>query len=80
MKINVDNDRYVYITSIENIILDRLRAAVHWRSREDAERGFKLLAHHFEEIDKDYLTSNTESKSEQLELNKWILEVMNNKT
>lgn len=47
VKVQIDKDNYVYLISVEDIILDRLRAGVHWQSEEDQIWAFKLLAEHF---------------------------------
>jgi len=69
-KVNIDNENYVYLISIEDIILDRLRAAVHWNSEQDSIWGFRLLVQHFEQVDLDYLRQNTEDKVELIRRNK----------
>lgn len=71
-KVVIDEQHYVYLISIEDIILDRLRAAVHWKSEEDSIWGFKLLAKNYEYVDIAYLYSNTESFSESSTLKEWI--------
>lgn len=70
----VDDEKYeyVYVISKEDLILDRLRAAVHWKSEEDTKWGFKLLLNNYDHIDKKYLFSNTETEEEKKELEHWI--------
>lgn len=35
LKAQIDEDNYVYLISIEDIMLDRLRASVHWGGEQD---------------------------------------------
>jgi len=72
IKVEIENGRYVYLISIEDIILDRLRAAVHWKSAEDSIWGFKLLAKNIDVVDIDYLYKKLETKSEENELDNWL--------
>ncbi|MEK4031186.1 MULTISPECIES: DUF6036 family nucleotidyltransferase [Bacillaceae] len=71
-KIFIDDENYVYLISIEDIILDRLRAAVHWKSLEDREWGFKLLASNFDSLDKQYLFEHCQTQKEVNELDDWF--------
>jgi hypothetical protein len=70
--------RKVYVIGIEDIILDRLRAAVNWRSGVDREWGFRLLYTYFPKIDVDYLYANVETPSEMRELKLWIEKIQKN--
>ena len=72
VKVEIDNDKYIYLISIEDIIHDRLKAAVHWSSLEDREWGFKLLTGNFNDVDLAYLYNKLETVPEQLELDLWI--------
>lgn len=45
----------VYLIGIEDIILDRLNAFVHWKSERDGEWAEEMLALHRDRIDRDYL-------------------------
>ncbi|SDM52824.1 hydrogenase maturation protease [Geoalkalibacter ferrihydriticus] len=49
------DDRLVYLIGLEDLIIDRLNAFVHWRSARDGEWAEQLLALHFDEVDFDYL-------------------------
>lgn len=49
------NDTKVYIVGIEDLIADRLNAAVHWKSADDRRWAERLFAMHRETIDLDYL-------------------------
>ena len=74
-KVEIDEKNYIYLISVEDIILDRLRATVNWRSEEDRIWGFKLLASNYEIIDLDYLKNHTETVKEAMELNDWIQQI-----
>ncbi|GGB34332.1 hypothetical protein F3157_05175 [Virgibacillus dakarensis] len=71
-KLEIDDENYVYVISVEDIIMDRLRAAVHWKSVEDHFWAAKMLASNFTSIDKGYLFSQTESPKETELLNEWM--------
>lgn len=72
-KVQIDDDgHYVYLISAEDIILDRLRAAVHWHSEEDSIWAFRLLSRNFTHVDLDDLRNRTETKTEREVLEEWI--------
>lgn len=71
VKASITDDRYVYIISIEDIILDRLRAYTHWTSAQDGEWGFELLARNSDEVDKVYLYNHIEHPNEKVNLDEW---------
>ncbi|MBP1934824.1 DUF6036 family nucleotidyltransferase [Ammoniphilus resinae] len=75
IKLAIDDDKYVYVISIEDIIMDRLRASVHWRSSEDKIWGFKLLANNYERVDLTYMRQSVETKLEEIELENWISQI-----
>jgi hypothetical protein len=54
LKVDSD-DGYVYLIGAEDIILDRLRAAVHWKSKADEEQAVRMMTTLYDEIDWDYL-------------------------
>lgn len=49
------NGLRVYIIGIEDIIIDRLNAFVHWRSERDGEWAKEMFAMHRNEIEMAYL-------------------------
>lgn len=49
------DDLRVYVLGIEDLILDRLNAFVHWESKEDGRWAAHLIAENREQIDWDYL-------------------------
>jgi excisionase family DNA binding protein len=52
----------VYMIGIEDIIVDRLSAYVHWKSQDDRLWAKELIALHWEEMDWDYLRKNAETE------------------
>lgn len=75
IKLEIDDQRYVYVISIEDIIMDRLRASICWRSSEDRIWGFRLLANNLDNVDIEYLRKSVETKLEEIELENWIAEL-----
>jgi hypothetical protein len=67
----IDN-KIVYLIGIEDIIIDRLRSAVHWKSGEDREWGFRMLFMYLEGIDLDYIKSNLVNGKESEEFDLWL--------
>lgn len=72
VKTIVSKDRYVYVISLEDIILDRLRGFTAWDSAQDGDWGFELLARNFDEVDKNYLYANLEHPKEKVALDEWF--------
>ncbi len=65
--------RKIYVIGIEDLIIDRLRAAVHWTSAVDAEWGFRLTKTHFEELNIEYMRLQVSGQAEEkLELERWL--------
>lgn len=52
-----------YVIGVEDLILDRLRACVHWHSESDCEWAQRLLAIHHREIDWKYLSQTAEAEN-----------------
>lgn len=75
IKVDIEDGNYVYLISIEDIILDRIRAGVHWRSEDDQMWALKLLASNYESVDTDYLKNNTQSPEETELLQEWLEEL-----
>ncbi len=55
----------VYILGIEDLVVDRLNAYVHWESSDDRVWARELMVLHAEEIDWDYLEKR--AKEEEVE-------------
>lgn len=76
-KVNVGDGIFIYLISIEDIIIDRLRAMIHWKSEEDGIWGFKLLINNFESIDISYILNNLNVNQEIEEFNDWLTRIEN---
>jgi predicted nucleotidyltransferase len=64
----------VFVIGIEDIILDRLRACIHWKSTSDCEWGKRMFYLHFERIDLEYMRKEAKSDLTIERLEKWIRE------
>ncbi len=53
----------LYVIGIEDLVIDRLNAYVHWRSDEDARWAERLLAAHAEKVDWSYLELRARAES-----------------
>ncbi|UJL46447.1 hypothetical protein KFZ58_00215 [Virgibacillus sp. NKC19-16] len=65
---------HVYVIGLEDIILDRLRACVHWKSSSDCEWGRRLFLLHFERIDINYLKNIAQNDQTIHTVNQWLNE------
>ena len=54
-----------------------MRAAIHWRSEEDAFWGFKLLATNFNFVDIPYIKSKFQAREKKKEFLKWLEQIKN---
>ncbi len=77
-KVNTEDGLYVYLISLEDIIVDRLRATIHWKSEEDALWGFKLLVNNFDSVDTIYIESRLEVEQEKEEFKNWLEQITKN--
>lgn len=71
-KIDIGEGLYVYLISVEDIIIDRLRALLHWHSEEDGYWGFTMLANNFNIIDIKYIKNQLKNKKEKEEFDDWL--------
>ncbi|WP_059103072.1 hypothetical protein [Shouchella shacheensis] len=71
-KVDLQDGKFIYLIGREDIIMDRLRAAVHWKSEEDSKWGFQLLARNLAQVDKDYLYDRIETMEEETLLTEWF--------
>lgn len=55
IKLHLPSGKHVYVIGIEDIILDRLRACVYWKSTSDCEWGLRMLRVHRDRLDINYL-------------------------
>jgi hypothetical protein len=65
-------DKSVFIIGIEDIILDRLRSAVHWKSGVDREWGFRLLLMYYEKLNLDYIQDSLRHTEDEVEFKRWL--------
>jgi len=56
------DDLKVYVLGIEDLIIDRLNACVHWKSSDDGRWAKELMALHAGEIDWTYLEDRTKEE------------------
>jgi len=75
-KLRLQNGRYIYVIGIEDIILDRLRACIHWHSSSDCEWGLRMLKVHIESLDIEYIKNMAEADHESSleKLKEWLSE------
>lgn len=57
LQVTVEDGFHVYVIGIDDLILDRVRAAVYWNSSADREWALLLMKSQLEEVDFDYLES-----------------------
>lgn len=74
IELSLEKGLKVYVIGIEDIILDRLRACVHWKSSSDYEWGRRLLLLHYERLDIPYMTQQAKVDSTITILTKWLNE------
>lgn len=55
-------DLNVYIIGVEDLIIDRVNAYVHWRSIDDGDWAKELMALYRDEIDWDYLVTSAQTE------------------
>jgi hypothetical protein len=76
IKIHLQSGRHLYVIGIEDIILDRLRACVHWHSSSDCEWGLRMLKVHYASLDLDYMRTmaNNGYAATSAKLAEWLNE------
>ncbi|KFZ43952.1 hypothetical protein CS060_11370 [Anoxybacillus flavithermus] len=69
IELKLEDGLHVYVIGIEDIILDRLRACVHWKSKSDCEWAKRMVLLHKERLDWAYMkqVAKKDGTSEQLE-------------
>ncbi|WP_134704382.1 hypothetical protein [Ammoniphilus sp. YIM 78166] len=72
VELQLKDNLKVYVIGIEDIILDRLRACIHWKSTSDCEWGKRLLLLHYQRIDLKYLMETSRKDSTQERLQSWL--------
>ena len=68
----LSNQKKIYVVGIEDVISDRLRLCIHWKSTEDCEWGYRLFFIHREELDLDYLKEKATKDLTIDRLNEWM--------
>lgn len=63
VEIELPDGLNVFVIGIEDIILDRLRACIHWKSTSDCEWAKRLFLLHEDRLDHAYL--NEQAKKDQ---------------
>ncbi|GAB3792668.1 DUF6036 family nucleotidyltransferase [Virgibacillus kimchii] len=72
IQLELEDKQKVYVIGIEDIILDRLRACVHWRSTSDCEWGRRMLLLHRERLDMAYVKKSAARDSTAEKLQDWV--------
>ncbi|WP_102345128.1 DUF6036 family nucleotidyltransferase [Bacillus sp. Marseille-P3661] len=72
IELSLEKDLKVYVIAIEDIILNRLRACVHWKSSSDCEWGKRMLLLHRERLDIPYMFKQAKVDLTINILNEWI--------
>jgi hypothetical protein len=72
LKMNLPDGGFVYVIGIEDIILDRLRACVHWKSSSDCEWGARLLLTHRTKLDLEYMTAKALEDLTMVKFREWL--------
>lgn len=68
IEVTVEDDFLIYVIGIEDLIIDRIRAAVHWESQSDREWALFLMNAQWEEIDFEYLEQRAEKDRKEHKL------------
>ncbi|HMY66348.1 MAG TPA: hypothetical protein PL048_01975 [Leptospiraceae bacterium] len=66
LELILPDEMKVYVIGLEDIILDRLRACVHWKSESDCEWAERMYFLHSEKLDMEYMR-RTAKKDRTLE-------------
>ncbi|WP_407272683.1 hypothetical protein [Radiobacillus sp. PE A8.2] len=72
MELNLSNNQKVFVIGIEDIILDRLRACIHWKSSSDCEWGHRMFLIHYDRLDLEYMKRVSHVDNTIKQLNDWI--------
>lgn len=72
MEIQFRNGMKINVIGIEDLIIDRLQACVHWKSKEDCEWAERLFVTHQERLDLDYLVDQAEQNDVAHQLKEWL--------
>lgn len=62
LEVEIPDGSTIFCIGIEDLIIDRLNAAVHWQSAEDRRWAKELLRQHGAQIDWSYIRQRAESE------------------
>ncbi len=62
VQVELPDGSCVYCIGVEDLLIDRLNAAVHWRSLEDRRWAKELLKLHNRSLDREYLWSRAQQE------------------
>lgn len=71
VEITLPTNQVVYVIGIEDLILDRLRACVHWKSNSDCEWAKRLYLIHEQRLDRNYLFQIAKIDQTDKIINSW---------
>src|SRR5699024_2830540 len=74
-KLELENGLFIYVISLEDIIIDRLSASLYWNSEDDGIWGFQLLTKNFETLDITYIKNTLKAKQEKAEFKLWLQQI-----
>jgi hypothetical protein len=75
IELQINDKLKVYVIGIEDIILDRLRACIHWKSASDCEWGRRMFLLHYERIDIEYMKERAKKDLTSHLLDQWFTEI-----
>ncbi|GGJ70582.1 putative nucleotidyltransferase [Anoxybacillus voinovskiensis] len=72
IELRLEDGFCVYVIGIEDIILDRLRACVHWKSNSDCEWAKRMFLLHKERLDFTYMKQLAKKDGTSKQLEQWL--------
>jgi hypothetical protein len=72
IRLELEDKHKVFVIGIEDIILDRLRDCVHWKSSSDCEWGKRMFLLHNERLDMAYLKRTAANDLTAEKLQEWL--------
>jgi predicted nucleotidyltransferase len=73
-EIQITDELKIFVIGIEDIILDRLRACIHWKSTSDCEWGKRMYLLHHERLDIEYIKEMSKKDLTMKLLEQWLQE------
>lgn len=74
IELQMDDELKVYVIGIEDIILARLRACIHWKSASDCEWGKRMFLLHRDRLDIEYMKETARRDLTINLLEQWLIE------